>query len=262
MEIGDQQDIRQAFIQGDIKDFESFISSCDKEYLQNMQLKKGTDTCDALNKAKVRMVNDVILYYDFLYQDKEYAKDDDPTQWIRQDFKIWKSWGYHNSTAAYTASLTVNTTTTAGAATVTTAATTAAVRQKEENDSFLSWRRSRKDEKGYPFLNNDREYINWKVKFEHKIHSDEMYRMIKPGFHITSLHTGSNKELYEKQKNFFATVLECVLQTKEGKRLTRKYPDDPCQVWNLHEKHSKLSATASSICTGLSQELAKLKIVE
>ena len=89
-----------------------------------------------------------------------------------------------------------------------------------------------------------------------------MYRMINPGFHINSLHTGSDTELYEKQKNFFATVLECVLQTKEGKRLTRKYPDDPRQVWNLHETHSKSSATASSICTGLSQELAKLKIVE
>ena len=197
-----------------------------------------------------------------MYQDKEYTKADDPTQWIRQDFKIWKSRGYHKSTADYTASLTVNTTTTVGAATVTTATTAAATQQKREDYSFLSWRRSTKNEKGYPVLNNDREYISWKVKFERKIHSDEIYQMIKPGFYISSLHTGFDTELYEKQKNFFPTVLECVLQTEEGKQLTRKYQDDPRQVWSLHETHSKSSATASSICTGLSQELAKLKIVE
>ena len=101
-----------------------------------MQLKKGNNTGDALNKAKLRMVNNILLYYDFLFQDKEYAKADDPTQWIRQDFKIWKSQEYHKSTADYTASLAINTTTNAGAATVTTVATAAAAKQKEEADSF------------------------------------------------------------------------------------------------------------------------------
>ena len=55
-----------------------------------MQLTKGNTTSDALNKAKLKLVNDVILYYEFMYQDKEYAKADNPTQWIKQDFKIWK----------------------------------------------------------------------------------------------------------------------------------------------------------------------------
>ena len=263
MALGDQHNIRQAFIQNQITDFETFIGSCNMDFLRDMQLTKNNTTGDALNKAKLKLVNDVLLYYEFFYQDKECAKADEPTQWIRQDFKIWKSRGYHVSTAAYNESLAVNTN--AGAATVTTTATAAAVKQKEqkeEDDSFLSWRRSRKEEKDYPVLNNDREFIEWKVKFERKIHSDEMYRMIDPGFHIASLHTGSDKELHQKQKNFFTTILEYVRQTKEGKRLTRKYPDDPRQVWNLHEKHPKSSATAWSICTGLSQELAKLKIVE
>ena len=57
-------------------------------------------------------------------------------------------------------------------------------------------------------------------------------------------------------------ILERVLQTSEGKRLTRKHPDDHRQVWNLHQAHSTSSAILSSICTGLGQELAKLKIVD
>ena len=55
-------------------------------------------------------------------------------------------------------------------------------------------------------------------------------------------------------------VLERVLQTSEGKRLTRKHPLDPRLVWKLHEPHATSSTTSSNICTGLSQELAKMKI--
>ena len=258
--IGDQHDIRQAFIQSQIFDFEGFIDSCTLEFLQNMQLKKGDTTGDALNKAKLKLVNDALLYHGFLYLDNKQAKADDPTQWIKQDFRLWKIRGYHKSTAAYNASLAVNTT--AGAATVTTTATAAAVKQKEEDDSLLSWRRSRKDEKDYPVLESDRIFYDWSVKFERKIRTEEMYRMIDPGFYIVSLHAGSDTDLFHRQKNHFSSVLDHVLQTSEGKRLTRKYPDDPRKVWNLHEAHSQSSATTSSICTGLSQELAKMKIVD
>ena len=89
-----------------------------------------------------------------------------------------------------------------------------------------------------------------------------MYWMIDPNFHIASLDTGSDMDLYQRQKNHFASVLERVLKTSEGKRLTRKYPDDPRKVWNLHQVHSQSSATTSSIYTGLSQELAKMKFVD
>ena len=57
-----------------------------------------------------------------------------------------------------------------------------------------------------------------------------------------------------------ASVLERVLQTSERKILTRKYPLDPRLVWKLHEAHATLSTTSSNICTGLSQELAKIKM--
>ena len=65
----------------------------------------------------------MLLYYNFLYKDKGYAKAEDPTQWIVQEFKIWKSEGYHVSTVAYNASQTTNSATatlniTAAAATI------------------------------------------------------------------------------------------------------------------------------------------------
>ena len=91
MALGDQHDIRQALIQNQIIDFETFVGSCDMEFLRDMQLTKGGTTGDALNKAKLKLVNDVILYYEFMYQDKEYAKADNSTQWIKQGFKFWKS---------------------------------------------------------------------------------------------------------------------------------------------------------------------------
>ena len=88
-----------------------------------------------------------------------------------------------------------------------------------------------------------------------------MYRMIDPNFHINQLDAGSDTELFKQQKNHLASILECVLQTSEGKRLTRKHAADPHNIWRLHQAHSTSSATLSNICTGLGQELAKFKIV-
>ena len=61
--------------------------------------------------------------------------------------------------------------------------------------------------------------------------------------------------------NHLASVLERVIHTNEGKRLTRKHPGDPRLIWMLHEAHATSSTTSSNICTCLSQELAKMKIV-
>ena len=88
-----------------------------------------------------------------------------------------------------------------------------------------------------------------------------MFRMIDPIFHINKLDPSSNTELFRQQKNHLTIILQRVLQTSEGKQLTRKHPDDPRQVWELHQTHSTSSATLTNICTGLGQELANLKIV-
>ena len=245
---GADHHIRKAFIHEQIHTFDEFTIGCNVENIKTFQRDDGNNNIvPAFNSVKLTLITNVILYYEFLQDDNQETLADNPVNWVLLDFKRWRR----------------NPPVSTNAATVTTAATAAAVTQKEEDDSFLSWRRSKKDEKGYPILNNDREFTEWRVKFVRKIHSDEMYQMIDiNNIHASSIHTDSDQELWDKQTNFFSTVLEYVLQTKEGKRLTRKHTDNLREVWRLHEKHSKSSATASSICTGLSQELAKLKISE
>ena len=56
-----------------------------------MQLQKGTDSADALNKGKLKLVNDVLLYYNFLYKDQEETLAEDPssgTNRISRDGKV------------------------------------------------------------------------------------------------------------------------------------------------------------------------------
>lgn len=55
-------------------------------------------------------------------------------------------------------------------------------------------------------------------------------------------------------------VLERVLQTKDGKRFTRKNKSDPHEIWRLHEEHQRSSVTNAAITTVLSQELANMKV--
>ena len=222
-----------------------------------MKLKKGNAIVGAFTDEKIRLVNEVLLYYTFLYQDDEDALAKDPTQWKKRNFKKWKSRGYPLSTDAYNAlkagsntNVTLNTTNTA-----------ATPKTKLQDDAWLSWRRSKQDETAYPLLKAGRMYTNWIIKFKRKIASEKMSRMIDKGFHKNQLSAGSDTELFKQQENHLSSVLERVLQTSEEKRLTRKNPDDPRIVWELHEAHSTSSATSTNICTSLGQELANLKIV-
>ena len=125
---------------------------------------------------------------------------------------------------------------------------------------LLSWRQSKKDETSSIVLKNDQEYSNWIIKTERRFTSEECCRMIDPNFHQNQVNTGLDNLLFEAQVNHMTGVLECVHRTSEGKRLMRKHPGDPRLVWKLHEDHATLSTTLSNICTGLSRELAKMKI--
>ena len=161
---GADHHIRKAFIHEKILTFDKFTDGCTVENIKTFQQDDGNNNLvQAFSSLKLTLVTNVILYDDFLQDDSQEALAEDPVNWVKADFRKWRQ------------NPPVNTTTNAGAATVTTVATTAAAKQKEENDSFSSWRRSRQDEKDYPVLDNDREFIEWKVKFERKIHSNEMY---------------------------------------------------------------------------------------
>ena len=71
------------------------------------------------------------------------------------------------STVAYNASQTAN----SANATLNTTAAAATIKQKEQVDSFLTWRRGKQDENIYPILETDRMFSDWSVKFERKIHN-------------------------------------------------------------------------------------------
>ena len=184
---GADHHIQKACINKQILNFEDFTDGCTLENIKTFQQDDGTNNLvQAFSSVKLTLVTNVILYYDFLQHDNQEVLAEDPINWVKADFRKWRR------------NPIVNTNTNAGTATVTTAATAAVVKQKQQDDSFLSWRRSRKDEKDYPVLNNNREFIEWDVKFERKIRSDKIYRMIDTGFHKTSLDAGLDMELYQR----------------------------------------------------------------
>ena len=167
------------------------------------------------NEGTLKLVNDVLLDYNFLYQDDKDSLVEDPTQWDIAAFRKWKSRGYPLNTDAYNTSKAGNNVNTANATFNATNTTGPASKTKLENDAWLSWRRSKQDETAYPLLENDQMYTDWIVKIKRKLTSEEMSRMIDLNFHQNQLSTGSDTLLFEAQENHMASVLERVLQTSE-----------------------------------------------
>ena len=256
----DKHEIWQVFVENNILTYDEFVDSQNLESLRKMKYTKGTTSVDAFSSGKLILVNNVLLYYNFLRQEGQGTTADDSTLWDKADFRDWKRNGFHLSTKAQNTIQAGNTANTANS-TLKTTNTAAKSKQKLQDDAWLSWRRGKQDENAYLLLKADCMYTDWILKFERKIASGEMSRMIDPNFHKNQLGAGSDTELFNQQENHLASILERVLQTSEGKMLTRKHPGDPRQVWELHQTHSTSSATSSNICTGLGQELAKLKIV-
>ena len=79
------------------------IDSQTLESLKNMKRKKGSTSVDAFTDGKLKLVNDILLYYNFLCQDGEIAEANDPTLWDKDDFRKWKSDGFPLSTNALNA---------------------------------------------------------------------------------------------------------------------------------------------------------------
>ena len=57
-------------------------------------------------------------------------------------------------------------------------------------------------------------------------------------------------------------VLKRVLKTTDCIRLSRKYHDNPVELWRLREQHQRALATSAQITTSLSQELVNMKVAE
>ena len=161
------------------------------EILKKMKMEKGNNRIDAFTTGKLKLVNNVLLYYNFLYADGEMVLAEYPTQWIRDDFRQWKTLGYPVNTAALNISQTgnkANTNTTLQASN-----TIAPISQtKLEENAYMSWRLSKQDETLYPVLENDQEYTNWIIKTKHWFTSEECHRIIDPNFQDNQFNGGAD----------------------------------------------------------------------
>ena len=84
--IGEKHEVWQAFIENNIITFDLLISSCTLEILKKMRRKRGNSLIDAFTEAKLKLVNDVLLYYIFLYKDNGENLVETPDQWAKRDF--------------------------------------------------------------------------------------------------------------------------------------------------------------------------------
>ena len=87
------------------------------------------------NNRKITLIHDVVLYYHFLQSEtatKTLAEE--PTQWVREDFKTWRDQGCHPNIASFNAS---------SSSTITNAtallATTVTPEIKKAEDAWMSW---------------------------------------------------------------------------------------------------------------------------
>ena len=96
-------EIRLMFKENDFYQFKDFIGY--EQRLLDMRRQP-------IFLKKIKMINDVLLYYYFIRNNNNEVMVENPDQWVKRDFNIWKSEEYPTSTAAYNVSLAGTTTTT------------------------------------------------------------------------------------------------------------------------------------------------------
>ena len=103
-----------------------------------MKQMKGNTSVVAFTDGKLILINNALLYYNFLRQDGEGATENDPTLWYKDDSRDWKGNGFPLSTKALNASQTGNNN---NAANITLNATNNAAlpsQSKLKDDAWLS----------------------------------------------------------------------------------------------------------------------------
>ena len=85
---GADHQIRKAFIHKDVLTFENFTNICTVENIKTFQQDDGNNNLvQAFSSAKLTMVNNVILYYNFLQDDSQERLAEDPVNWDKADFR-------------------------------------------------------------------------------------------------------------------------------------------------------------------------------
>ena len=178
--IGVDHDIRQAFIYKDVLTFENFMDSCDLENIKKFQQKDSTNVVQAFSNAKLKLISNVLLYYLFLMDDSQEVLAENPVNWVKSDFRKWKTkprgTATQNASNAGTATQNALNASTQQTSNVKPPSTT-----KLEDDALLNWRKSQQDVTVYPIIDNDIQYPDWIIKIKRLFISNECGRMIDQG---------------------------------------------------------------------------------
>lgn len=124
----------------------------------------------------------------------------------------------------------------------------------------MGWKRTRKDAKDYPVLNEDEYYTDWLTQILRQIKMDGWDRIVDPNFLNGSVRPGSDSDLLDLQLVFMSQVMEKVLLNLKGKKLVRNYKKQPQTFWKVHQVDQTSSATAQGIAIGLSNKLSSMTI--
>ena len=155
---GADHHICKAFIHKDVLTFEDFTTICTVENIKTFQRDDGNNNLvQAFSNGKLTLITSTRNYYKFLMDDGQEVLAEDPTSWVKLDFRKWLT--LPRGTAAQTP-----TTTPATQVTSNTTAPTPPSTTKSEDDALLNWRKSRQDVKEYPVIDNDVQYPDWIIK--------------------------------------------------------------------------------------------------
>ena len=169
----------------------------------------------------------------FMSQNKDVTIAKDPLQWNMKYFKEWRNNEYSTSTSTYNVSLagsgTTTTTTFTGPAVVSST--------KKAEDTLISLRHSREDSTQYPILENENEYTDWIIKMIRQFKSEECNRLIDLSFKDNQVIGGADNDLFDAQVNHMSIFFGECTKTTNGMRLSRKYHDNPQDIWRLHKQY-------------------------
>ena len=76
-----------AFTHEGILTFDTFVMTCDVDLIKLMERDDGSGTIvQAFSNAKLKLVGNVILYYDYLMNHQQQTLARDPVNWDKNDY--------------------------------------------------------------------------------------------------------------------------------------------------------------------------------
>ena len=96
---GPNHKVRIIFNEDNLYNYDNFLEY-DKQQLLGMRRQKY-NVRTPFNSRKINLINDVLLYYQFMRNNNNEVMVENPDQWVRE-FKDWRDLGKPKSIAAFT----------------------------------------------------------------------------------------------------------------------------------------------------------------